>query len=244
MSLKIFPHFLWLLWISLVIPGGVFALDVPYAAPVEAWAERVFAGGLKPQDIIAGLGAIQADLEKLSGRTKTEALIQIRLTAVQGLLDLERKDLAEQVLGEAEVLSRRLSNPLSPDSRALVVEIRSKMLSVKDVPYIIANAGGVQDEAEAILKTSPANLRARFVAAYGRIYAPALFGGNPDRSRQIFQSILSENLPQKSVRFLAWTGLSEAWRKLGNRTERQASLRQAEALFPGNTGLARLKVLE
>ena len=232
----------WALVFLLVGIGKLGAIDPPLDALLTAYSDQVFSGTLKSNQVLEGLTEVKTQILATSASDQQEALVQAFLIAGQFFIDIENKSQAESLFLQAEKYALEISKNPIPRNLALLVEVRTKFLRIKDVGFIISQAGAILEEAEKILQKEPNNLRALFVVAYGRLYSPSFFGGNPQRSKDLFEKILNLEISNKTVRFQAFLGLSEAWRKLGNPNSRQKALDQATKIYPLNLELKKVRV--
>ena len=101
------------------------------------------------------------------------------------------------------------------------------------LPYIIANAGTVQEQTDMAINLDKNNLRALVLSASGLINKPFIFGGNVNEGVKKLERInLSDS--SKSNRFYVLYNLSIAYKKQGNSDKAETTCKKALLLYPQN----------
>lgn len=119
------------------------------------------------------------------------------------------------------------------DAWRVAAEAGSMVMVQKGLPYIIKNAGKIQDYIDQALEFNPDNARAAVLNAQAYINAPAIFGGDAGKGITILEDILKNNMPDED-RFFALFYLSTAYDKKRKPEMALAAAEKAKKIFPEN----------
>jgi tetratricopeptide (TPR) repeat protein len=105
---------------------------------------------------------------------------------------------------------------------------------VKDLGFLIANGLKTVRYAEKALALDPRNAAAQIIIASGKVYPPAVFGGNPRMGVELMQRALDMGTNERDDLFNIYSGIGLAYGKLKNPEEARRWLLKALELYPGN----------
>ena len=159
-----------------------------------------------------------------------------RLEIVNGLLSEAAGDpqSAEERYRRAEEIA--LTSPglaETAEGYAVVSEAKSRLMIIKGIAYIIANASAAERYAQRALELDSGNVTALLVFAQGKVNAPRLFGGNVELGIELLESITKREVEDSQL-FTAHYALAVAWRKKRDEGKALDAIDAALRVFPGS----------
>jgi tetratricopeptide (TPR) repeat protein len=109
-----------------------------------------------------------------------------------------------------------------------------QLCMVEDLGYLVANGRKVTEFAQRAVALDPRNVAARIILAAGKVYAPAMFGGNPRTGINMMEETLALGAREKDDLFNIYSGIAYAYAKIGRREEALNWWEKALVLYPNN----------
>jgi len=155
------------------------------------------------------------------------SLVQYRLEQKK-----EARDSIEISLNQA-----RQAMEISPDiySYLRVIDASAFYGIINGVPTLISMRNELNNDIEKAMGLDPDNPRLVLQSSQQMIFAPRLFGGNPEEAARILKKN-EERLDQLSemLRFETLSSLAQCWMKLKEETKALDYAEKALAIYPGN----------
>ena len=206
----------WIIFLvsSVLIAGSLAAqspainLRTSSSDPLDIMGDILYANELPEADMLARLNiAITVEQSAPASRDREFRTAQALLFRAIFHGQRQRQALSEADLTGAEKIVQAAFEPPSAWGCQLLSAIRSRLMVYRGVGYIIANSGAINDLALKALQLEPANVVARLIVAYGKINAPALFGGNPELGIGMLNQLNTRSDIQPTQRFAALLGM-------------------------------------
>lgn len=160
---------------------------------------------------------------------------RIEYMVARGYQALENKGASvahyESGLAALEVLK---PDRVSSESWRMTSECISQLCLLKGMGYLVANGPKVSTYAEKALELNPRNAAARVIIAAGKVYPPAMFGGNPKRGIELMKEALALGTAERDDLFNIYLGIGLANGKLKDTTEARRWIAMALELYPGS----------
>jgi len=116
----------------------------------------------------------------------------------------------------------------------MMSEAKTQLMLLRGVLYIIQEGANTEALADKALSLDATNVRALIIKAYGRINAPAIFGGDPKKGIALLNTFISKSDLSKSEAFLLHYGIALGQIKLGESKSARASILKALEIYPNN----------
>jgi tetratricopeptide (TPR) repeat protein len=173
--------------------------------------------------------AVLPDADRQLWRSRIEYMV------ARGYQALENK-VASVAYYESGLAALEVLKPdrISSESWRMTSECISQLCLLKGTGYIVANGPKVSSYAEKALALNPGNAAARVIIAAGKVYPPAMFGGNPKRGIELMQEALALGTAERDDLFNIYLGIGLAYGKLKNTAEARRWLAMALELYPGS----------
>ena len=207
-------------------------------AALESLGETLFANEKSESELAKLLTqAYAAESAANPGREQQLNLAQILIYQSIFHRQRNRPQESDQALSKAEALVQAVYTPNDSLANQELADIRSRLMGLRGLGYIMANSGAINDLALKTLQLEPNNVVAATIVAFGKINTPPLFGGSPDVAIDTFQKLLARGDITKINRFTALLGMASAYKKKNDGPQRQKALEAARAIFPANPDL-------
>lgn len=146
-----------------------------------------------------------------------------------------KKQEADVLFSESAKLAES-ANKISEFSEGygMMSEAKTQLMLLRGVFYIIQEGANTEALADKALVLDASNVRAIIIKAYGRINAPAIFGGDPKKGIALLNTFISKSDLSKSEAFLLYYGIALGQIKLGESKSARASILKALEIYPNN----------
>lgn len=141
----------------------------------------------KMKDLLQELSRKNDTFEKLYWQAK----IHLAMGQIFFYNEQEKESLT-YLEASIEIGGKALEKRDDSDAWRILSEAGSFIMIQKGLPYIIANSGRINDQAQKAYDLDPTNVRAALILAQGLINAPALFGGNKRKGRSWVDDLSKE----------------------------------------------------
>ena len=133
------------------------------------------------------------------------------------------------------LLRRSLGFEETADSFRLIADNYAQLMIVNGLFYKITTGGKIREFTEKALAIDPDNVKARITLALYYLNAPAIAGGNPQRTLEMLSEVLEEKGLPRVDRFSAnfWMGMT--YRERDDAAAAELYFSRAKAVYPGNT---------
>lgn len=160
-----------------------------------------------------------------------------RITNLQGIQAYRqnKKQEADVLFTESAKLAES-ANKIGEFSEGygMMSEAKTQLMLLRGVLYIIQEGANTEALADKALSLDATNVRALIIKAYGRINAPAVFGGDPKKGIALLNTFISKSDLSKSEAFLLHYGIALGQIKLGESKGARASILKALEIYPNN----------